>query len=362
MQLRYERFIGVRLRHDWYRDGVCRDLAIMPTTSTSIVLAAHRVRLLRCAGGVTLVGPTEPVPGGSPVALYPLAGGARLVFALCPTEPTFAVFTELPTDGGRSRWLLHNRKASWSLHAGEVVGADERVRLVGEHIIATAPRSAEGHEVTVTDGQEVVRASVRVTDLGHAGGEQVTLGLSLGDLRGEAWSNVPGRPAERLFVDPELQALGPLGILELRVPDAGWPCHRDLGTRRGPEYVEYTARFAARSVLWRYHIVLPRSAGDVGALSIDYPQRPPAPYPPGEAIAFNPVSVPEVAERFPGRSVASFESSRPLPLSQVALRNACLRASRVGPLVTHLPGPPCHSLARSGSSSAPFVSEIVVSL
>jgi len=103
MQLRYERFIGVRLRHDWYRDGVCRDLAIMPTTSTSIVLAAHRVRLLRCAGGVTLVGPTEPVPGGSSVALYPLAGGARLVFALCPTEPTFAVFTELPTDGGRSR-------------------------------------------------------------------------------------------------------------------------------------------------------------------------------------------------------------------------------------------------------------------
>lgn len=360
MQLRHKPFVDVHLRHDWYRDGVCRSLEARPTPATNAVLCAHRLRLMSHPDGFSLVGPTEIDPARSPTARYPLEADARLVFALCVTDPVFAAFTELPSGPASSRWLLRNQGGKSALHHGAAVGQAEQVRLVGRSIRVNASTRAVGQDVTILDEtKKRVQARARVPDFN---GDAPHLDISVEGIGGVAWLCTPDASDVRLFIDAELPEFAPVAILELSPLGAVWPALHPLGTRRTTEPVQFTAHFRSRSVYWRYHIILPKNWSRNDELSIEYPQNPPPPYPPRDGLEFKPVVLPDAAARFCGRRVVSFESSRPLPLSEVALRNNCLKASHLGPLVPHLPAATCRTLARSDGSPAPFVSEIFVPL
>src|SRR5690348_5429904 len=111
-----ERFVDVRLRHDYYQDGSCPALRVVPTRATTALLAARRLRLILRVDGFSLIGPVEVDGTGHARACFPLEPGNRFVFALVLTEPDFLYFTELPLEGKpRQRYLLRNRAGSATL-------------------------------------------------------------------------------------------------------------------------------------------------------------------------------------------------------------------------------------------------------
>jgi hypothetical protein len=350
-----ERFVDVRLRHDYYQDGACPALRVVPTRATMALLAARRLRLIPRADGFCVIGPVEVDSSGHARASFPLEPGNRFVFALVLTEPDFLYFTELPLEGGpRQRYLLRNRAGSAALSSKASVGAADQVRLTGPQLTVQVPRKAIGTTVRVEDeaGSPLASAQVPAFD-----GDSFEVTLSLGEFSGLARVRVGSSPAELLFVDAELVGMGPFGILELRPVEGVWPLQRTVNKKQAIATAEFTVEFRRRSSLWRYHVVTAEGWPDASSLAIQYPTNAPAPYPSG--ITFSRATFPEITALFPGKSVVSFQSSQPLPFHQGALRNTRLEISR-GTLLHELPNAPRNTLKRT--DTAQLVSDIFVPL
>jgi|GEM_PF-5850045 len=353
----FQRFLGVTLRHDYYRDGACPDLQVVPTATTSALLTARRLRLLPRADGFSVVGPVDTDSAGNTVPSFPLEVSTRLVFALVLTRPDFLYFTDLPLEtGSATRYLLRNREGALELSSGAVVARADQVRLSPPQLTVAVPRSAIGAAVVVTDEANAERARVQVPSFT---GDSLEVPLSLGGLSGVASLKVGAAPAERLFVDAELPRLGPFAVLELRTLGGTWPPTQVVGGKQAIAPLDFTADFRRRSTRWRYHVVVPTDYADVATLAIRYPADAPAPYP--RDITFARATFPEVVPLFPGRSVVSFESSATVPLHESSLRSTSLE-SRRGTLLPHLPNAPRNTLKRAGTTPEQLVSDIFVPL
>ncbi|RKH59554.1 hypothetical protein [Corallococcus aberystwythensis] len=352
----YESFIGVRFRHDYYRDGSCPDLRAVPTAETAALLGARQLRFVPRSEGFTLLGPVETDSAGNVQARFPLEEGARLVFALVLTRPDLLYVTDLPLEqGSRQRYLLRNRQGATTLTSGTSVEAADQARLSSPQLTVAVPRSAIGGFVQVEDeaGAELARARVPSFD-----GDTLNVPLDLGDFGGLARLQVGASTPEPLFVDAELPALGPFAVLELCPLTEPWPPRRVADGKQTLAPIEFTAGFHRRSTHWRYHVVVPMDFADT--LTIRYPQDAPAPYPSG--ITFARATFPEVVARFPGRSVVSFKASAALPFHESPLRNMALESTSRGTLLPHLPNAPRNTLKRADTAPEQLVSDICIPL
>ena len=138
-------------------------------------------------------------------------------------------------------------------------------------------------------------------------------------------------------VGSDVRQAGAFGVVELIAPGSGWP---QLGTGGGHDVVEevsFSLAFTRRNSIWRYHVVL--KPGDVATdtLSVVYAPPTTGPWPAG--ITFDPMTAPpEVQASYPGRAIASFTSSAPLPFHESALPKTALRRGGKT-LITDLPNP-----------------------
>ncbi|MBN1209705.1 MAG: hypothetical protein JXB05_32955 [Myxococcaceae bacterium] len=355
MALSSERFVEVRLRHDYYRDGACPVLRVVPTPTTAALITARRLRFQPRADGFSLIGQVEQDGEGNVRPRFPLEPRDRFVFALALTEPDFLYFTDLPLEGGPGqRYLLRNREGSSVLSSGAAVGTGDRVRLTPPQLTVKVPASAIGASVVVEDEAGAPRASAPVPSFE---GDSLELPLSLGGFSGVARLRVGAGAPEPLFVDAELPGMGPFGLLELRPLGGTWPPSRVVNGKLAIATVELTADFRRRSTRWRYHVVAPADWPDTATLDILYPEDVPAPYP--EDVTFARTLLPEIIALFPDKSVVSFESSQALPLHETALRNTRLEIRR-GTLLPQLPNAPRNTLKRT--DTAQLVSDIFVPL
>jgi hypothetical protein len=350
-----QRFLEVRLRHDYYRDGACPTLRAVPTPATQALIAARRLRLVHRTDGFTLIGQVETDAAGNTQARFPVEPGNRFVFALVLTEPDWLYITDLPLEAAPGRrYLLRNRVSASALSSGAFVGAADRVRLATPQLTLSVPASAIGASVVVEDE---VGAPLAFSTVPSFNGDTFDLSLSLGEFRGLARVRVGAAPPELTFVDEELPELGPFAIVELRPLGGDWPPRQVVSGKQVVTPLELTADFRRRSSRWRYHVVAPEGWPDAPTLAIQYPPDAPAPYPSG--VTFARATFPEITALFPGKSVVSFESSEALPFHQGALRNTRLEIRR-GTLLPQLPNAPRNTLKRT--NTAQLVSDIFVPL
>ncbi len=85
--MKFTNLFGVCLKHPYYRDGRCSDLAIEPTPSTLRLLANYRC-VLKSGPGWARVFKSDP-------SLIPIGKGDAFTFRLRLENPDFALFTDL---------------------------------------------------------------------------------------------------------------------------------------------------------------------------------------------------------------------------------------------------------------------------
>jgi hypothetical protein len=135
----------------------------------------------------------------------------------------------------------------------------------------------------------------------------------------------------------QVRQSGAFASIALTAPAVGWPPVKSVAGRNVVAGPIFRVPFQHRSAVWRYHVVLKAGDADASDYTITYDAPLTGPYPNG--ITFDPVSAPgEVTASFPGRTIATFASSEPLPFHQIALpKTALRRAGRT--VIADLPNP-----------------------
>ena len=103
--MRHATLFGARVRHDYYPDAVCRDLAFVPTAQTQRLLSACRLTLRELPDGITVSAPLA-ADGKSP--LIALKRDDVFAFDLRVRNPDFALFTDLRELAGKADPLFTN--------------------------------------------------------------------------------------------------------------------------------------------------------------------------------------------------------------------------------------------------------------
>jgi hypothetical protein len=98
---------GLRLRHDYHPDGICRDVKAEPTARTRRQIARHRLRLRELPDGFDLSAPLAADGKGLLVAVPP---GELFEFELRPHNADFALFTDLAALADKSDPVYTNAK------------------------------------------------------------------------------------------------------------------------------------------------------------------------------------------------------------------------------------------------------------
>ena len=89
--MRFATLFELRLRHDYYADGRCRDFDVTPTLRTATVLRNHRAQVRALPDGVRVLCATT----AAGQAFIPIPAGTRLDFDLRLSNPDFALFTDM---------------------------------------------------------------------------------------------------------------------------------------------------------------------------------------------------------------------------------------------------------------------------
>jgi hypothetical protein len=97
--MRFAALFGVRVRHDYYPDAVCRDLAFEPTADTRRLLQRYRLMLRELPDGIAVWAPLD-ADGKSP--LIALKRDEVFAFRLRLRDPEFALFTDLQELAGKT--------------------------------------------------------------------------------------------------------------------------------------------------------------------------------------------------------------------------------------------------------------------
>lgn len=89
--MKHAAIIEVQLRHGYYADGACSDLALRPTSETAQLLRSHRCLVQESASGLRVV--TQLDASGQ--IFLPLPAESRLRFQIEIRNPDFFLFTDL---------------------------------------------------------------------------------------------------------------------------------------------------------------------------------------------------------------------------------------------------------------------------
>lgn len=128
--MRHAAIVEVLLRHAFYADGRCADLAIEPSADTARLLGNHRCLARSSPDGIRVLTPLDP-QGAAARPFLPLPADAVLLFHLRLRNPDFALFTDLAGLSGHEAPLFTSAGAAAG-SAGELrlaLSAVDRKRL-----------------------------------------------------------------------------------------------------------------------------------------------------------------------------------------------------------------------------------------
>jgi hypothetical protein len=103
--MKFVTLFGLRLRHDYYPDGVCRDLRCEPTGDTRRLLERYRLRLRELPDGIAV---SVPLGADGKSALVALKRDEVFAFDLRARDADFALFTDLRELAGKADPIYTN--------------------------------------------------------------------------------------------------------------------------------------------------------------------------------------------------------------------------------------------------------------
>ncbi|WP_437664840.1 hypothetical protein [Sorangium sp. So ce1182] len=176
--MKHAAIIEVLLKHAFYADQRCPDLAIEPSDDTARLLRNHRCIVRSGPEGVRVLSPLDAA--GQP--FLPLPGDATLLFYIEVRGGDFAVVTDLTGIGGRAAPVFTDAGAGTDGELGLAPADPARPRLPPGIVAAveirpgSAPRPAR-YQVSF-QARRARWAYYCVTDLAPAGGELTVVDAS----------------------------------------------------------------------------------------------------------------------------------------------------------------------------------------
>ena len=164
--MRYAALFGVRVRHDYYPDAVCRDLRFEPTAQTRRLLRGYRLALRELPDGIAV---SAPLDADGKSALIALRRDEAFAFDLRVSNPDFSLFTDLRGRAGKTDPVYTN--AGLAAKDGRALKLAERKPAAGARCDAPRRRRAALRQVDAGAGER--RRGVR----GQVQGAGGALGL-----------------------------------------------------------------------------------------------------------------------------------------------------------------------------------------
>jgi hypothetical protein len=249
--MRFVTLFGLRVKHDYYADAVCRDLSVEPTENTRRLLDRYRLRLRELEDGIVV---SADADAGAKTARIPIARDELFVFQLRVHNPDFALFTDLRELAGKADPLYTNAalvaadhgtlklgdRKSWRSETFAVPAGTAKLKFT----LAGDPLDTEGDALKAPQAADfsiVPPAAGKVTAY-DAASKIITVQPSAANKAGEISVRYRAKPAA------DRNALA--GV-ELRY-DKSMP---ELGAND----TAFEIRFKARAARWAYYLVTDRT-------------------------------------------------------------------------------------------------------
>ncbi|WP_322044094.1 hypothetical protein [Paraburkholderia sp. J67] len=293
----------IQCRHDYFADGVCRALSLVPTQRSAALLARYRLLFRPLPGG----GSIYYEDGASPLAQF--SESAPLAFWLIGRDPALNDYTDVAAKGSTGLFYFDNLhckpKSSSKLASGPL----------------TAPRLS-AYPPRFSLPVDPARRAARLDLLGQLSGgappvwqaqspdatlSALPLDFSALD-EGRYRLNVDGAHTLDFWLGkPPSNAWGVAAIYPggLLLADSVPAAARTIDGKGEVNLKTYSIELAARSVRWRYHLI-----GQSGMNLADYQLL--ATRTTGETVHFEGAP----GDTVDGRPSYCFTASDPLPLAE----------------------------------------------
>lgn len=233
----YEKLVQLKFTHDYYSDGLCPDLEMLPTSDTLKLLKGYRL----------LFGPKSKFSKSEYVVLQENVSGAPLLtlpdsykmrFYLSLKSSDFLNFSDLPELLNKEVLFFENQAVGTDLHGASF----EKMELTGDLVYWTGV-SGGISEVTAT----LKGGTDTVTFDTYTEGSSLAVRLNLKGLEKgvyELFEDASLIATKTIYYDPELLGKDVFAVIHFT---------ESVSLNIG---ANHTISFASRDETWRYFVVL----------------------------------------------------------------------------------------------------------
>ena len=127
----------IRCKHDYYRDGSCKDLEFVPTEDTQILLKNFRLLFRKQPDGMVVLFNTEKA-----LKLFqsPYLKLSKLSFQIVSNNPFFLHFTDLPFEGSGKVYWFSNLVNQLSKDKEKLIHDTPQLDSKGKQLLPLRPK------------------------------------------------------------------------------------------------------------------------------------------------------------------------------------------------------------------------------
>jgi hypothetical protein len=347
MDLEFHPLMQIRLRHEYFSDGNCPPVEIVPSNNTAQLMQSMTIRVVPRDYGIELFYGKQ---GGAPTPLAAIADSLRLSFWLRPTNPMFYNYTNhLPEGGPPALFYATNHQQDTAKGIS--------FSLVPSAIVSLAPHSFQ-RDISGAPEDVLITNESGISQ----GGNTLTI-QDNNDAEPKATVDLAGLEAGRyIFVDGDttLEFVAPVdgyrngdvGLLSFYLGDSGEGKRSVIAADGTIEPATVTVFFSVRSTIWRYNLIA--SSAQFSNFSIGNDGNAPGFITPANATRTLPN----------GAQAAVLVSSSPIPLQAKPTERFQLsftdESGRIQNNAILLPNAGAESLSRDEVNSDVLYSEIYV--
>ena len=380
ISIKFEILFEVNFIHEYFKDGVLKEIDFRPTDMTIIRLLDYGLLFRKTSTGFVVLYEKDTHSPGEP-SLKPIITDEKFSFEVYAGDPWFPNYTALPLDHkSPDIFYFYNLNENISsslklLNNGQHVNESNIVQL-SSHIYnlrKTIATSSALIEIFDLNGIAVFSKTIAAIQLN--GNFELDYQIDFSQYGSGRFNvKIDGTDHASLYVDSMLKKKDIFGIIDIyksALVPATYAFADASGAVTAPS-VKYHIRFGRRQSTWKYYVILKEFETDPG-ISIDYlpPVSGEEPYPVTVNFA---VGTPEqgLIDTYGTGKVLLFESDSEIPLYEVPKKNIRLNkpedpgdieeamdADDVEILRKHLPNAPITALKPNTDNSKVF-SEIYV--
>ncbi len=250
MNLKYSPLLKIQLRHDYFPEGNCPAIEVIPSPITMKVLQDMDVRVVKRDYGVELFYGERQ---GQASRLTELSGMLHLSFWLRSTDPLFHNYTDqLPDPTPTSVLYATNYGQGASDPADYALAKNTIVPVKNGSLEQAINGSSEDISVAKKNGdliaEDLIVLSPTADDPTHA-----TIDTS--SLQAALYSFKDGDEATAFVAGSDGHRPGDVGLFSLYLGENGEGHHAVIKPDGSIEPASFTLSFSTRATIWRYNLI-----------------------------------------------------------------------------------------------------------